>query len=32
MYKFTKSMIKTNSKMYKPKTYNEVIDNPIYRS
>lgn len=28
--KFAKSLIKTSRKLHKPKTYNEVIDNPIY--
>lgn len=28
--KLAKSLIKTNSKMYEPKTYNKVIDNPIH--
>lgn len=30
-YKLAKSLIKTSSKLYKPKTCDEVIDNPIYK-
>lgn len=30
MCKLAKSIIKTSSKVHKPKTYNEVINNPIH--
>lgn len=30
--KFAKSLTKTSSKVYKPKTYNEAIDDLIYRN
>lgn len=30
IYKFIKSVTKTNNKVQKPKTYNKVINNPIY--
>lgn len=30
--KLAKSLIKTSSKVYKPKTYDEAINNPIYRN
>lgn len=32
MHKFSKLVIKTNSKVQKPKTYNKTINNSIYRN
>lgn len=32
MHKFAKSVTETNSKVQKPKTYNEAINNLIYRN
>ena len=32
VYKLVKSGIETNSKLRKPKTYNKIIDYPIYKN
>ena len=31
-HKLAKLVIETNSKVYKPKTYNETVNDPIYRN